>query len=148
MDLAIFSAKKTTSRDSWMDKPVFTWWPALTIEKLLIILILLLTIFTRFYDLGARTMSHDEINHVVPAYNFNTYVYDPVTHGPFQFHALAFSYFMFGDSDFSARIPAASFGSAIVAFAIFAWRRYQCRVGSLVTGALLMISPSILYHRR
>ena len=148
MDLAIFTAKNTTYRDSWLDKPVFTWWPALTIEKLLIILILVLTIFTRFYNLGARTMSHDEINHVVPAYNFNTYVYDPVTHGPFQFHALAFSYFMFGDSDFSARIPAAIFGIAIVAFAIFAWRRYLGRVGSLVAGILLMISPYILFYSR
>ena len=148
MDLAILSAKNNTRRDSWLDKPVFAWWPALTIEKLLIILILLLTIFTRFYDLGARTMSHDEINHVVPAYTFGNYVYDPVTHGPFQFHALAFSYFMFGDSDFSARVPAALFGLAIVTFALFAWRRYLGRVGALIAGTLFLISPYILFYSR
>ena len=148
MDLANLSAKNTTPRDSWLDKPVFSWWQALTVEKLLIITILALTIFTRFYDLGARTMSHDEINHVVPAYNFGNYVYDPVTHGPFQFHALAFSYFMFGDSDFSARIPAALFGIAIVAFAIFAWRRYLGRLGGLIAGLLFMISPYILFYSR
>ena len=147
MDLAILSSQKT-NRDAWLDKAVFSWWPALTIEKLLIILILALTIFTRFYDLGTRTMSHDEINHVVPAYTFNTYVYDPVTHGPFQFHALALSYFLFGDSDFSARIPAALFGIGIVAFALFAWRRYLGRVGALAAGFLFLISPYILFYSR
>ena len=148
MDLATLSTKNNTRRDSWLNKPVFSWWPAFTIEILIIVLILSLTIFTRFYDLGARTMSHDEINHVVPAYTFGNYVYDPVTHGPFQFHALAFSYFMFGDSDFSARIPAALFGIAIVAFAIFAWRRYLGRVGALIAGLLFMISPYILFYSR
>ncbi len=148
MDLATLSTKNNTRRDSWLDKPVFSWWPSFTIEILIIVLIIALTIFTRFYNLGARTMSHDEINHVVPAYTFGNYVYDPVTHGPFQFHALAFSYFMFGDSDFSARIPAALFGIAIVAFAIFAWRRYLGRVGALIAGLLFMISPYILFYSR
>jgi len=147
MDFAIFSTQNS-KRDSWLDKPIFPWWQALTIEKTLIILILLLTVFTRFYDLGARTMSHDEINHVAPAYSFESYVYDPVTHGPFQFHALALSYFMFGDSDFSARIPAALFGIAIVAFALFAWRRYLGRVGALAAGTLFLISPYILFYSR
>jgi len=89
-----------TRNDRWLDKAVFPWWPNFTIEQLLIALIILLTLVTRFYDLGARTMAHDEINHVVPAYTIENYVYDPVTHGPFQFHALALSYFLFGDSDF------------------------------------------------
>ena len=148
MDLASSPLSTHDRRDGWLDKPVFPWWPAFTIQILLIVLILGLTIFTRFYDLGARTMSHDEINHVVPAYTFSSYVYDPVTHGPFQFHALAFSYFMFGDSDFSARIPAALFGIGTVIFAIFAWRRYLGRVGALIAGALFMISPYILFYSR
>lgn len=135
-------------RTSWLDKPVFTWWPWLTVEKLLIVLILAVTIFTRFYDLGTRTMAHDEINHVVPAYSFDNYVFDPVTHGPFQFHAIALSYFLLGDSDFSARVPAALFGIAIVAFALFAWKRYLGRTGALVAGTLFMISPYILFYSR
>ncbi len=132
----------------WLDKPVLPWWPALTIEKLLLVLIIVLTILTRFYDVGARTMAHDEINHVVPGYNFEGYVYDPVTHGPFQFHALALSYFLFGDSDFSSRIPAALFGVGVVLFALFAWRRYLGRVGALIAGTLFMISPYILFYSR
>ncbi|MFZ3069532.1 MAG: glycosyltransferase family 39 protein [Anaerolineaceae bacterium] len=136
------------SNDHWLDKPVVSWWPSLTIEKLLIILIITLTIISRFYDVGARTMSHDEVNHVVPSYSIETYVYDPVTHGPFQFHALALSYFLFGDSDFSARVPAAVFGIAVVVFTLFAWRRYLGRVGALIAGFLFMISPYILFYSR
>ena len=131
-----------------LDRPVFPWWPALTLYRLLVVTILLLTIVSRFYDLGARTMSHDEVNHVVPAHSFSNYVYDPVTHGPFQFHAIAFSYFVFGESDFSARVPATLFGVAVVAFTLFAWRRYMGRVGSLIASVLFLISPYILFYSR
>ena len=131
-----------------LDRPVFPWWPALTLYRLLVVIILLLTIVSRFYDLGARTMSHDEVNHVVPAHSFSNYVYDPVTHGPFQFHAIAFSYFVFGESDFSARVPAALFGVAVVAFTLFAWRPYMGRAGSLIASVLFLISPYILFYSR
>jgi len=137
-----------TRNDRWLDKAVFPWWPNFTVEQLLIALIIILTLTTRFYDLGARTMAHDEINHVVPAYTIENYVYDPVTHGPFQFHALALSYFLFGDSDFSARIPVALFGIGVVLFTLFAWRRYLGRVGSLCAAAIFMISPYILFYSR
>ncbi len=143
----LFSLPKKSNRDAWLDKAVFSWWPALTIEKLLIILILILTIFTRFYDLGTRTMSHDEINHVVPAYTFNTYVYDPITHGPFQFHALAFHIFCLAIQTFCPH-SSSPVGIGIVAFALFAWRRYLGRVGALAAGTLFLISPYILFYSR
>jgi len=142
------AATSSKPADRWLDKPVVPWWPALTIEKLLIILLICAVILTRFYNLGARTMAHDEVNHVVPSYTIETYVYDPVTHGPFQFHLLALSYFLFGDSDFSARVPAALFGVAVVIFTIFAWRRYLGRVGALVSAFLYVISPYILFYSR
>lgn len=142
------AATSSKPADRWLDKPVVPWWPALTIEKLLIILLICAVILTRFYNLGARTMAHDEVNHVVPSYTIETYVYDPVTHGPFQFHLLALSYFLFGDSDFSARVPAALFGVAVVIFTIFAWRRYLGRVGALVSAFLYVISPFILFYSR
>ena len=141
-------APSTAKSQHWLDKPILPWWQGLTIEKLLLVIIIVLTIFSRFYDVGARTMAHDEINHVVPAYSFEGYVYDPVTHGPFQFHALALSYFLFGDSDFSSRVPAALFGIGVVLFALFAWRRYLGRVGSLIAGTIFMISPYILFYSR
>ena len=142
------AATSSKPADRWLDKPVVPWWPALSIEKLLIILLICAVVLTRFYNLGARTMAHDEVNHVVPSYTIETYVYDPVTHGPFQFHALALSYFLFGDSDFSARVPAALFGVAVVLFTIFAWRRYLGRIGALISAFLFVISPYILFYSR
>lgn len=142
---------KNNERDTWLDKPVFPFWPNFSIENLIILILVIVTVFSRFYDLGARVMSHDEVNHVVPAYDLyqgRSYRYDPVTHGPFQFHMVAFSYFMFGDSDFSARIPAALFGIAIVLFTLFAWRRYLGRIGALIGGALFAISPYMLFYSR
>ncbi len=96
-------------------------------------------------------MSHDEVNHVVPAFTFyqgDGYRYDPVTHGPLQFHLIALSYTLFGANDFSARIPDAIFGIAVVAFAIFAFRKYLGRIGSLIAGFLFTISPFISYYSR
>lgn len=144
-------AKIKNSMDRWLDKPVFHFWPNFSIEKLLIILIISLTIVSRFYDLGARVMAHDEVNHVVPSFDLyegRGYSYDPVTHGPFQFHMIALSYFMFGDNDFSSRLPHALFGIAVVLFALFAWRRYLGRAGALVAGLFFMISPFMLFYSR
>ncbi len=141
----------TPKIEKWLDHPVFPFWPKLTVEHLIIILILSLTVVSRFAILGERVMSHDEVNHVVPAYTFYTgggYRYDPMTHGPFQFHMITLSYFLFGDSDFSARIPDALFGIAVVAFALFAFKRYLGRLGSLAAGFLFMISPTITYYSR
>ena len=48
MDLASSPLTTRDRRDTWLDKPVFPWWPAFTIQILLIVLILGLTVFTRF----------------------------------------------------------------------------------------------------
>ena len=126
-------ATQSTS-PAWLDRPVLKDPSKLfTIENLLIALILILAILSRFVMLGERVMSHDEVNHVVPSYSLYTgkgYTHDPVTHGPFQFHAVALSYFLFGDSDFASRVPAASFSVAAILFLIFAFRRYLGRSGA------------------
>lgn len=137
--------------NTWLDRPVFSIWPQFTIYHLIIALILLTTVLSRFIILGERVMSHDEVNHVVPAYTFyqgGGYRYDPVTHGPLQFHLITLSYTLFGANDFSARIPNALFGIGVVAFALFAYRKYLGRVGSLVAGFLFTISPFISYYSR
>jgi uncharacterized protein (TIGR03663 family) len=137
--------------NAWLDRPLFSFWPRFTIYHLIIVLILTTTVLSRFIMLGARVMSHDEVNHVVPAYNYyqgEGYRYDPVTHGPFQFHMITLSYTLFSDSDFSARVPDALFGIAVVAFALFAFRRYLGRVGSLVAGFMFTISPFISFYSR
>ncbi len=137
--------------NTWLDRPVFSFWPQFTIYHLIATLILLTTVLSRFTLLGERVMSHDEVNHVVPAYTFyqgGGYRYDPITHGPLQFHLIALSYTLFGDSDFSARIPDALFGIAVVAFALFAFKKYLGRTGSLVAGFFFTISPFISFYSR
>ena len=137
--------------NTWLDRPVFSFWPKFTIYHLIVALILITAVLSRFIMLGERVMSHDEVNHVVPAYTYYTgggYRYDPVTHGPLQFHIIALSYTLFGDSDFSARIPDAVFGIGVILFAMFAFKKYLGRVGSLVAGFLFTISPFISFYSR
>ena len=112
---------------------------------------MILAVLSRFVSLGDRVMSHDEVNHVVPSYDLfqgRGYRHDPVTHGPFQFHVVALSYFLFGDNDFTSRIPAATFSVAAIAFLLFGFRRYLGRSGALIAGALYLISPYILFYGR
>ncbi|MBN2678203.1 MAG: glycosyltransferase family 39 protein [Anaerolineaceae bacterium] len=138
-------------RSVWHNKPVFKSFPNFTIEHLLIILIITLTVITRFSDLGLRVMSHDEVNHVVPAwglYQGQGYVHDPVTHGPLQFPLMALSFFLFGDSDFTARLPHALLSIATVILAIFGMRRFLGRGGGILAGFLFLVSPFFLYYGR
>jgi predicted membrane-bound mannosyltransferase/sugar lactone lactonase YvrE len=121
------------------------------VETILIVILIAIAIVSRLVDLGARTMSHDEINHVVPAYDYfqgRTYNYDPVTHGPFQFHVMALSFYLFGDSDFTARLPYALFGIFTVAFTLIFFRRYLGHVGAIAAGIFLLISPYMLFYQR
>ncbi|MCC6148337.1 MAG: glycosyltransferase family 39 protein [Anaerolineaceae bacterium] len=134
-----------------LDRPLTTYLSRLNLETLLIALILILAVVSRFYNAGLRVMSHDEVNHVVPSFDLyegKGYRHDPVTHGPLQFHLIALSYFFFGDNDFSSRIPAALFSTAAVAFVLFAFRRYLGRSGALIAGALFLISPYMLFYGR
>ena len=139
------------SSSSWLDRSITSILPRLNVETLLIAIILVLAVVSRFYDLGLRVMSHDEVNHVVPSFDLyqgRGYRHDPVTHGPLQFHLVAFSYFLFGDNDFSSRIPAALFSIAAIVFVLFAYRRYLGRTGALIAAALFLISPFMLFYGR
>ncbi len=136
-------------RQCWLDFPIhrIRW----NTETLLTIIILVLAVVTRFYDLGARTASHDEVNHFVPSYDLSQgrgYRYDPLSHGPLQFHLIALSFALFGDSDFTARIPAAVFSIATIGVALIAFRRYMGRAGALAAGAMFLISPYMLFYGR
>lgn len=140
---------ETQHSSTWLDKPIFSR-IILNWETVLFSLILILAVLTRFYDLGARAISHDETSHVYFSWFFSQgqgYAHDPITHGPFQFHIVALTYFLFGDNETSARIPAALFSIAAVLFS-WKYRRYLGRSGSLITAFLLVISPFLLYYGR
>jgi uncharacterized protein (TIGR03663 family) len=136
-------------KSSWLDRPILNTF-TLSWETILFIGILILVIFTRFYDLEPRVMSHDEITHVFFSwrlYRGDGYLHDPMTHGPLQFHLVALSYFLFGDNDASARIPAVLISIAAVAF-LWNYRRYLGRAGTLAAAFLFLISPYLLYYSR
>ncbi|HEY59336.1 MAG TPA: TIGR03663 family protein [Anaerolineae bacterium] len=136
---------------SWIDYPIGKYLSKITLDKLLIGFILLLVIISRLYNLDLRVMSHDEVNHVVPAYDLYSgrgYRHDPVSHGPLQFHLMAFSYFLFGDNDFSSRLPHALFSIMTVAFLLIYFRDYLGKTGSLIAGILFLISPFMLFYGR
>ncbi|MGB9898803.1 flippase activity-associated protein Agl23, partial [Thermanaerothrix sp.] len=140
-----------TDNVHWLDRPVWKAFPKIRWETLLIIVILGLALFTRFYHLGDRVMSHDEVNHVVPSWELymgRGYRHDPITHGPFQFHVVALSYFLFGDNDFTSRIPAALFSVATIMTVILGFRRYLGRNGAIIAGVLFLISPYMLFYGR
>ncbi len=119
-------------------------------EKTLYIVIIILALVTRLWGLGDRVQSHDESIHT--KYSWNLYAghgfsHNPLMHGPFLFEVTALSYFLFGDNDFTARMPVALMGVAIVAFP-YLLRRWLGRAGALVTSFFLLISPSIAYYSR
>ncbi len=137
-------------KTSWLQKPIHPTLPAITFEIIIFAGIILLAIATRFYDLGARVMSHDESLHTYFSwllYKGQGYQHTPMMHGPWQFHWIALSYFLFGPSDFTARIPAALFSIATIV-AVWKWRRYLGSWGMLIAGFLLVVSPYMLFYGR
>jgi predicted membrane-bound mannosyltransferase/sugar lactone lactonase YvrE len=141
---------RAAQQSTWLEQPLFPNFK-LTWETGLLALLLLAAVITRFYGLGDRTMSHDETTHVVfswQLYQGDGYMHDPLSHGPFQFHLLALSYFLFGDNDFTARAPQALFSVLTVLFVWWGFRRYLGRIGALLAAAFFLISPFMLYYGR
>jgi uncharacterized protein (TIGR03663 family) len=137
-------------KHSWLDRPLLPTLPWLTNEILLFVLIVALTTLSRFYNLGARVMSHDESLHTYFSwllYTTGNYQHNPMMHGPLQFHLLALTYFLFGATDFTARLPHAIASILTVVF-LWNWRRYLGRTGTIVAMALVLISPYMLYYGR
>ena len=134
---------------SFFDKPLaellkLDW------EKAIYLAIFLLAVVSRFWDLGTRAMSHDESLHALYSYYLYSgsgYEHNPMMHGPFLFHANALIYFLFGDTDYTARIVPAIFGVIMVMTPLL-FRRWLGRLGAVIASILLLISPSILYYSR
>ncbi len=129
---------------------LLSWRMPLNWETVAYIVILLLALFSRFYLLDARVMSHDESLHTRFSYNLyneGNFQHTPLMHGPVLFHATALSFYLFGDSDFSGRLYTAILGVMMVMFPLL-WRRWLGQWGALLASVLLLISPLILYYNR
>ncbi len=129
---------------------MLSWSAVLNWEVLIYIVIFMLAIFTRFYHLGDRVMSHDESLHTRYSYNLynaGDFQHTPLMHGPIMFHVVAFFYFMFGDNDFTARIYPALLGIMLV-MSPFLFRKWLGRTGAILASLMLLISPLFLYYNR
>ena len=65
----------------------------LTLENGLYLLFFALALITRFWDLDAKGLHHDESLHAVFSWKYYTdlgYIHSPMMHGPEQFHLIDF----------------------------------------------------------
>lgn len=126
---------------------------AITLERVLWSALILIAVWTRFWDLGYRAQHHDESLHSYYSWLFATgdrlYQHHPLMHGPFLFHANALIYKLFGDNDTTSRLIPALFGVAIVWMPwLLRSNRLLGRWGALAAGTMLLISPAMLYYTR
>jgi uncharacterized protein (TIGR03663 family) len=125
----------------------------------------------RFWGLGDKPLHHDESLHAYFSLQLlhnniqnwascfsptaSCYRYDPLLHGPFQFHAIALVYqicqwlgvYDHGVNTFTVRIAAATLGTVIVGLPYFL-RDYIGKIGAWLACFLLAVSPSMVYFSR
>ncbi len=123
---------------------------SLTWEHAAYILILVLSVITRLWAVGERALHHDETLHA--EYSFSLFsglgfVHDPLLHGPFLYIMGAFSYFLFGDNDASARLSPALFSIAL-GLTPFLLRNEIGRTGALLASIIMLFTPVFLYIGR
>ena len=112
--------------------------------------LLALAAVMRLWDLGSRAIHHDESLHAFYAWNLysgNGFQHNPMMHGPFQMEATAAAFYLFGDSDYTARLLYALAGTALVALPFF-FRARLGRLGALLVSVMLAFSPAMLYFSR
>jgi uncharacterized membrane protein YuzA (DUF378 family) len=137
--------KEKVQRESLLKTPI-----PINGEVIFFIVILVLAVMTRFIDVGSRVMSHDENTHVYFSWQLEQgqgYSHDPLSHGPLQFHLVALSFFLFGDTDATARFPAAICGVAAVMM-VFIFRKWLGKKGTAAAAVLMLVSPYMLFYSR
>ena len=79
----------------------------------------------RFWGLGDRALHHDESIHAQWSWSLlqGAYHHSPIFHGPLYYHAEALVFLIFGANDYTARVSAAIFGSALVALPLLMRKR-------------------------
>ena len=132
---------------------------SMTLEQWGYVAMTLLGSGLRFWDLGLKPLHHDESLHAYYSMQLfqdaSTYHYDPLLHGPFQFHAIAYVYYVAshlgvadgGVNDVTARAAAAILGSAMIPMCAFLRGRLG-KAGALAAAFLLAVSPIFVYYSR
>ncbi len=109
-----------------------------------------LAFWMRFHDLANMPLHHDESLYGTYCWRFfkgEGYAYDPMLHGPFMFHFQFILFFLFGISDFSARMGPALFGGLIVA-SVYLLKDMAGRLGIVLIALFITFSPTHLYYSR
>ncbi len=116
------------------------------------LLILILTIFLRFWTLDLKLLHHDEAIHSWFSYELltkGTWMYDPSYHGPFLYYATAGMFSVFGDSDLVARLLPALFGTLLIPLVYCIYRiGYINKNQTLLACLFIAISPDMVYFSR
>ncbi|NOZ79517.1 MAG: TIGR03663 family protein [Acidobacteria bacterium] len=114
------------------------------------IALILLAVALHLWGLGGRSFHHDESIHARLSWDLlheGSYRYDPTYHGPLLYMLTAGTFAVLGDSDFTARIPAALAGILMLAVAWKLRRPFGDRA-AWWTGLLFTVSPIFLYYGR
>ena len=104
----------------------------------------------RLWDLGSVTLHHDESIHAFWSWQLafeGHYIHDPIFHGPFYYFVQAFTFLVFQDSDYTARLSVAFFGILLTALPLLL-RRHLGAVGTIAAMAFIAFSPSLVYYSR
>ncbi len=137
--------------------------------------VILLGALLRFWGLGDKPLHHDESLHAYYSLqllgnlehwtwciqpppqnpNYACYTYNPLLHGPFQFHFIALVYWIAqhlgvydnGVNTTTVRILAATLGTAMVSLPYFL-RDYMGKWGAWLASFLIAVSPTLVYFSR
>ncbi len=135
------------------------WLRGITPEQWAYVGIVLLGIFLRFWALGDKPLHHDESLHAYFSWTFwkdpGSYTYDPLLHGPFQFHIIPLFYTLGhllglaggGANDYTVRILPALLGAGMVPLPYWL-RNWLGRWGALSAAFILAVSPTFVYYSR
>ena len=111
-----------SEKQEWWSRPLADALSWLTWEHAAYLALFLVALALRLWGLGDRAMSHDESLHALYSWKLYAgqgYQHDPMMHGPFLFFANALIYYLFGVSDFTARLVPALFGAVLVVLPYF-----------------------------
>ena len=114
------------------------------------IIIFIAAAVLRLWDLGSVTLHHDESIHAFWSWQLafeGHYIHDPIFHGPFYYFVQAFTFIVFQDSDYTARLSVAFFGILLTALPLL-MRRHLGAVGTIAAMAFIAFSPSLVYYSR
>lgn len=122
---------------------------AVNVEVAIYVALFALAFALRFWDLGARALHHDESIHAQWSWDLlrGNYRHSPIFHGPLYYHVQGLVFFVFGASDYTARVSAAMFGSAMVLTPLLLRRRLGV-AGTIAAVALIAFSPTLVYYSR